>query len=461
MSLKTNQPRTRAKPKSFLASLRTFLTPALWKQAEQARSTTRRSPRWSTQPLLLTLLVMTWCCGQSQAECFEMAKGFTAVCLPKRRRPGQTVAGFQKALAQLPLGVLRVVATGLRRRFQQVFDLVSDGWIVLGVDGSALACPRTKELEQRLDPPSKKHGPPQLWVTALVHLRTGLLWAWRLGKGDNRERSHLQALLPTLPKAALVVADAGFVGFALMRALVDTAKVSFLIRVSGKDRLYTEEPDWGARRRHFAGQELWYWPKEARKLELPALRVRLLRLRDRRRRGQTVWLLTNVLDQERLSEAQAGLYYRWRWENECFFRTYKRTLAKVKLQSRTVRLVHREAEGALLATQLLLAQGWLALPRRLQSQPVRRQGQPVPRLSPRQALLAVRAVILGRIGVRQQQPLQRLLKQALREQRRRRSAKVKRQWPRRRPQKPLKAPQILTLTQEDKVLLAKVLEQAA
>jgi hypothetical protein len=136
-------------------------------------------------------------------------------------------------------------------------------------------------------------------------------------------------------------------------------------------------------------------------------------------------------------------------------------LAKVKLQSRTVRLVHREAEGALLATQLLLAQGWLALPQRLQSEPVRRQGQPVPRLSPRQALLAVRAVILGRIGVRQQKPLQRLLKQALREQRRRRSAKVKRQWPRRRPQKPLKAPQILTLTKDDKVLLAKVLEQAA
>ena len=316
MSLKTNRPRTRAKPKSFLASLRTFLTPALCKQAEQARSATRRSPRWSTQPLLLTLLVMTWCCGQSQAECFEMAKGFTAVCLPKRRRPGQTVAGFQKALAQLPLGVLRVVATGLRRRFQQVFDLVSDGWIVLGVDGSALACPRTKELEQRLDKPSTTHGPPQLWVTALVHLRTGLLWAWRLGKGDNRERSHLQALLPTLPKAALVVADAGFVGFAMMRALVDTAKVSFLIRVSGKDRLYTAEPDWGARRRHFAGQELWYWPKDARQLELPALRVRLLRLQDRRRRGQTVWLLTNVLDKERLSEAQAGWYYRWRWENE-------------------------------------------------------------------------------------------------------------------------------------------------
>jgi hypothetical protein len=48
----------------------------------------------------------------------------------------------------------------------------------------------------------------------------------------------------------------------------------------------------------------------------------LLRLRDRRRRGQTVWLVTNVLDKERLSEAQAGLYYRWRWENEMFHPHY-------------------------------------------------------------------------------------------------------------------------------------------
>jgi hypothetical protein len=28
-------------------------------------------------------------------------------------------------------------------------------------------------------------------VTALVHLRTGLLWGWRLGKGTASERGHL------------------------------------------------------------------------------------------------------------------------------------------------------------------------------------------------------------------------------------------------------------------------------
>src|SRR5438874_6535256 len=105
MSASTKPARLRPHARSFLDSLREFLTPAIWKQAEQARQAARHSPRWRTQALVLTLLVMTWCCGDSQAERFEIAKGFTAVCLSKRRRPGRTVQGFQKALARLPLVV--------------------------------------------------------------------------------------------------------------------------------------------------------------------------------------------------------------------------------------------------------------------------------------------------------------------------------------------------------------------
>jgi Transposase DDE domain len=445
------------KASSFLESLREFLTPALWKQAQQARPKKRQSWRWSTQPLLLTLLVITWCCGDSQAERFEIAKGFTAVCLSKRRRPGQSVQGFQKALAKLPVGVLRVVAAHLRRRLLQLLPLRTDGWIVFGVDGSSMACPRSAELEHHLDPPRKHNGAPRVWVTALVHLRTGVLWAWRLGRGYNRERLHLRALLPTLPATALIVADAGFTGYDLAQTVL-AAGASFLIRVSGKDRLYTENRLCRGGPRAFDDKQLWCWPQDAR--QQPPLRVRLIRLRDRRRR-QTVWLATNVLERTRLSHLQAALYYRWRWESECLFKTYKRTLAKVKLQSRTVRLVHREAEGALLATQLLLAQGARLLPRRLQTQAVPRQGTRVPRCSPRGVLLAIRSVILGRIGVRQRKAFRRRLAKAVREYRPRRSPKVKRVWPTRKPFKPLKPPQILSLTRDEKCLLDQRLQQAA
>jgi hypothetical protein len=382
MNAKTDKDQGQAS--SFLGTIRQFLTPAIWKQAEQARRAKRRSSRWSTQPLVLTLLTMTWCCGDSQAERFETAKGFTAVCLTRRRRPGKHVQGFQQALARLPLAVLRAVAQGVRQRLLQVFDLLTDGFFVVGCDGSSMETPRAEELERWLDPPLKKEGVLQVWVTALVHLRTGLLWSWHLGKGYNRERSHLRALLTTLPPAALVVADAGYNGYELAQALT-TAGVSFLIRMSGKDTLYTERQ---VRLKRFKEGEVLLWPQDARRQGLPPLRVRLIRVCALERRD--VWLLTNVLDKQRLSATQAARYYRWRWENEGLFRTFKRTLAKVKLTSRTIRLIHREAEAALLATQLLLAQGVLG---------TSNQGT-ARRCSPRKVLLLIRAVILGKIGVR-------------------------------------------------------------
>jgi len=70
--------------------------------------------------------------------------------------------------------------------------------------------------------------------------------------------------------------------------------------------------------------------------------------------------MTNV-DAERLPRPLAKKFYRWRWRNEGLFRTYKRTLGKVKLMSRTLAQAHREAEGSLLAVRLMLAQGVLAL----------------------------------------------------------------------------------------------------
>ena len=177
------EPKLRRHARSFLDNLHELLTPAMWKQAKDARGQKKKSPRWTTQPLVLTLLAMTWCCGDSMAERFETAKSFTAVCLRKRRGPGATVQGFQEALKALPICVLRMLAAGVRRRLQALFDLDSDGFSVFGCDGSSMETPRTEELERRLDAPVKEHGCPQVWVTALVHLRTGLLWAWHLGLG--------------------------------------------------------------------------------------------------------------------------------------------------------------------------------------------------------------------------------------------------------------------------------------
>jgi hypothetical protein len=441
--------RLRPAARSLLDSLRNFLTPALWKQAHGQRPG-RASPRWATQPLVLTLLVLTWACGDSQAEPFETARAFVAVCLPKRRRPGTTVRGFHKALARLPLPVLRAVAAGLRRRLAAVLArrwLVA-GFVPLGCDGTRLACPRTAELAQRLGQAGKPHSAPMVWLTALVHLRLGVPWAWRWGKGTASERGHLLQLLPVLPAAALVVADAGYVGYDVARALVE-AQVHFLIRLSCQARLYSAR---AGRPERFRDGEVYYGPgaKEKGAAGKPLRRLRLLRVRGKKK-GSDVWLLTNVLGRQRLSVALAAQLYRWRWESEGLFRTYKRTLAKVKLQSRTVRLVHREAEGSLLATQLLLAQGALAMPRA-------GTAREAVACRPRQVLLAIREELRSQPGRRR---FGARLRAAQREQRVRRSAKVKRPWPQRKEHKPPKPPVLLRLSDTQKARISQQETEAA
>src|SRR5207249_224608 len=134
------------------------------------------------------------------------------------------------------------------------------------------------------------------------HLRTGLLWAWRLGKGNAAERQHLLALLPALPACALIVADAGFNGYTLAQAILQ-ARASFLIRMSGKMSLYVEGP---VDKKTFKEGLVCSWPQEAQRAKQPPLRLRLLRIRGKKRRD--VWLLTDVLDSQRLSSEQAGRY---------------------------------------------------------------------------------------------------------------------------------------------------------
>jgi hypothetical protein len=451
------RPRPPRQVRSLLQSLRLFLTPYAYKQARQARrrGCTPRPSRWQAEPLLVVLVLFTWCCGDSTAERFEAARAYYVLSHPRRRRPGRSAAGFQKALARLPVAVLRAVADAVRQRLARLFAgrLDVGGWIPFGVDGSRLECARTAELERRVGLASDRHTAPTVWVTAVVQLRLGLLWAWRVGKARASERDHARQLLRTLPRGALLVADAGFNGYGLAQDILAHG-VSFLIRMSAKVTLLAEQLP--SPRAHEA--LVWYWPEKDREAGRPPLRARLLRLRGKKRR-QDVWLLTNVLDRERLPHALASQLYRWRWENEGLFRTYKRTLHKVKLLGRSVRLVHREAEGSLLALQLLLAQGALGLAARTGAG----AAKAAERCSPRQVLLEIRREIYGAAAGRRRSFGHRL-RRAGRAQRPRTSAKEKRRWPRpNRNHKPPRPPKIRELNRTEKraLLQQKWLETIA
>jgi Transposase DDE domain len=438
--------RSLQQPRSLLDNVRQFLTPQVWKQARQAMPRRRSVPRWDLQPLILIMIVMTWAAGDSQLETFETARGFYVTCYHARKRPGKTLQGFQKALSRVPMRVFRTLAAGVRQQIRARFAdrLLVDGFEPMGCDGSRIECPRSRELEARLRHAGKEDAAPTLWVTAVVHLATGLLWSWQLGPGTADERVHLRQLLTTLSPQTIIVCDAAYMGYELVRAIVGTNR-SFLFRMSSKVHLYTPEQatltDWSE------GTVL-YWPEYAQRKGLAPLHCRLIRVPAQGTTKRDVWLLTDILDPARLSASTAAKFYRWRWRNEGVFRTYKRIINKLKISSRTVRLAHREAELSLLATQILLAHADLAL---RSPMPATRSGG-VPVISPRKVLIEIRKEL--KETERRRVPSYRQRLEGCRaEARDQKSPKATREWPRRKPHEPPKPPILLTLTKEQKALL--------
>lgn len=430
-------------PRSLLGHIREFLTPSVWKQARQAGPRRRAAPRWDLQPLVLIVMAMTWAAGDSQPEEFETARGFYVACFAARKRPGTTLQGLQKALGRVPMRQFRALAAGVRReiRARYAHRLLVEGFEPMGCDGSRVECPRTAELEARLGRAGKDDAAPTVWVTAFVHLATGLLWSWQLGPGTAAEQVHLRRLLEALSPQALIVCDAAYMGYELVRAITEGGR-SFLFRMSSKVDLYTLE---GGALEDWTEGPVWYWPKYAQQGGIAPLPCRLIRVAAKGRVKHDVWLLTDVLAPARLPATSAARFYRWRWRNEGVFRIYKRTINKMKLASRTVRLVHREAELSLLATQILPAHADLAL----RPATAAAAGEVV--VSPRKVLIEIRREMKGAARRRDRSYRDRLRGCRI-DDRTQTSPKASREWPRRKPHKPPKPPILHTLNEQQKVL---------
>jgi hypothetical protein len=435
---------------SFQVGMSYFLTPQVYKQGHQVWQPGYEPPRWSLQALVWTLLAMAFCTGDSQEERFVTARAAYVAGHQKLRRPGATLIGFAMALVKLPLVVFRALASGVRQQLDRQFvaSLRINGWLPVACDGTRLECPRSEQLQRRLGQAGKPESAPMVYLTALVLLPLGVPWAWRWGKGTASEHDHLRQLLPTLPERTLLVGDAFYAGYHLFRDIV-RAQASFLIRMSSRLCLYTIEERPLER---FREGVFYYWPEKERDKGRPPLKVRLLRVPGHK---ADVWLLTNILDRQQLSHKNAAQIYRWRWKHEGLFRTYKRMLGKVKLRSRTVALVHREAEGSLLALQLLLA---------LAAKAVQQGRQRVLILdSPRRVLLGLRGEIVAlrrSLGPRQFAAYQRWLREVRSEEWHRTRPKSRQHWPHKKDYKPPKPPKIRVMPPALKAKMIKILKAA-
>ena len=266
---------------------------------------------------------MTWCAGETDADRLVLSRAFDVpIPCPKRPRPGQAFSGFGQAMLRWPVLFWWAFGDAVRSR---VFHLVADrmtleGWLPLGCDGSRLEGPRTTELEPSLGQSQTSRAAPTLWLVALVSLTTGVLWSWRLGSSKSGERRYLIDLLETLPQAALtsvlLVCDAGYVGDDLFGVLLKQ-QWSFLIRLSSQAQLDSLEL---VEVERFTEGEFWYWTDDAERQSQPPWRVRVIRVAASKRKND-VWLITNVLDPQRLPAGLAARFDKMRWESECFFRT--------------------------------------------------------------------------------------------------------------------------------------------
>ena len=318
---------------------------------------------WTPRALVAAILYWVWSEARTLGERWKhapnlVALGFGIAGLGSAYQP------FIRLLVRWSDVLLLAVAKRFRERMQK--DLRKrfrvEGFAAFAVDGTRHETPRTvsnekafaldgaKKRNRRKKPDSKadalKGSSPQIGLTLLWHLGLGLPWTWRRSGSGVGERTHLREMLGDLPKKSLIVGDAGFTGYELGKAIA-AAGHDFLVRVGGNVKLLT-----GLGMTRGAKDRVWLWPEQG---EGPPLELRLVKIGQG---AEAVWLVTTVLEPERLSDAAMGRLYRLRWGVEVYYRHSKQTFEKRKLRSRTAEHAYVELDWSLVG---LWAVGLLAL----------------------------------------------------------------------------------------------------
>src|SRR5262245_29678428 len=182
-------------------------------------------------------LLMSWDEGQTLGVRWDHACT-AAHALHPHWQLGASYSGFTQAL----LRETPRLSESLKQRFRRLMqELPGDAWkcgrwLAFAVDGSRQEAPHTAANERELGCAGRDKTAPQVFITTVWHLGLGLPWDYRVGPGTDSERCHAFAMVDDLPLYALLVADAGFIGYELCRELL-CSKRSFLLRVGSNIRL--------------------------------------------------------------------------------------------------------------------------------------------------------------------------------------------------------------------------------
>jgi hypothetical protein len=355
------------------AAIDDLLADADWKDVDF-----RGDCSWSVQGLVIAALLWAWSGKVSLDDRLQQTLRLVGR-LGRSLAPVKTsYQAFLKMLVRWTAELRECLTLAFQRRMEREFpdQFRTHGFVVVAGDGSKLQLPRTRSNEAQYAPANargrkgkkrrqtrharrrprsqtararqarnKKADSPQMALTLLYHVMLRLPWDWRLGPSDSSERAQLRAMIPGLPRDALVAADCGFVGYEFWSDLLQSGR-EFVIRVGGNVRLLKKL---GTVRE--SNGTVYLWPDQAAKREQAPLVLRLVVVHD----GRQPWfLVTSVRDTQRLSDKQVADIYRRRWRIELFFRHFKQTFGRTKLRSHKAEHAACEAEWSLLGLWAML-----------------------------------------------------------------------------------------------------------
>lgn len=307
-----------------------------------------RSRRWTAEHVIYVSLLMVLDGAPTLKERFDNARQSTVAMFPGRKRPGRSYQGYVKARRQISRRQIRVTKRELCRHHRRIAGAFwqRKGWLAFAADGTRVELPRTARNEKAFGCAGREKTAPQLSLTSLYHLGTGLPWAWRIGPGTQSEQVQLRKMIGQLPRGSLLVTDAGFTSFDLLRLLAGRG-VEVLVRMGSHRTLLTGLEDASVQVR---GERVWLWPKQ-KQGRYPPLKLRLIRIEQANH--SPMCLATSVLDEQALTDPQIGQFYRMRWGQEVFHRSFKQTLGQHKMRSGSPGEARGELDWALMAYLLL------------------------------------------------------------------------------------------------------------
>lgn len=433
-----------------------------WLLAPRVFAGLRGGQRARWKPRMLAAAALLWATSElpTLQGRFAQARQIVQKVFRWQPAPGVSAQGFLKMLGQWQAELVGAMLPHLREQMREGHpgQWRTAGYPVFAVDGSRVALARSQSLETAFAPqrprtrtarrhssttarrPPKKQAvaarhkkatSPQLWLTLLWHVGSGLPWAWRTGPSGASERDHLVAMVPEFPAQALLVADAGFVGYELWQTLL-TAGHHFVIRVGANVHL-VRQLGWT---REYA-QMVYLWPDEAARKRQPPLVLRLVVVQDGK---QPMYLVTD-LAQSRLSDRQVATIYAARWGIEVFFRTFKQTFGCRKLRSRSAPNAQLELDWSLLGLWSMCLLG---------ARELRARGHEPVQLSPAAAIHAFQRT-LQEYRVRPETPAETLwaqLGRARLDTYLRRSSKTSRAYPRKKQWDRIGIPHLMPATNQ-------------